>query len=173
MKDQHVIDILEAAPLTQLGERELSAVRAHADVCAGCRRAYEAAQISSLLIRERAATVFEPSPFFQTRVLAALRERRAAAAEVFSFGRLWRAAGAMVSSMATAVVLLAGLTLIGLQPAADATQQTAAAADPYSAEAVLFEQAELADEEINYGQLYSTIYESETDAAEGANGQDR
>jgi len=172
MRDEHVIDILESAPLAQLGERELSAVRAHADRCARCGRAYEAAQISSLLVRGRAAEAFEPSPFFQTRVLAALRERQAALPEVLSLGRLWRAAGALVSSMATAVVLLAGLTLFGLMPPADATQQAASAADPYSAEAVLFEQAELADEEINYGQVFSTIYESDEDA-EGVNGQDR
>ena len=172
MKDQHVIDILEGAPLAQLGERELGAVRAHAETCAGCRRAYEAAQISSALVRERAARAFEPSPFFQTRVLAALRERQAAGGEALSFGRLWRAAGALVSSMATAVVLLAGLTLAGLQGATDATQQSAAAADPYSAEAVLLEQAELSEDEINYGQVFSTIYESEMDA-EGVNGQDR
>ncbi|HEX7177112.1 MAG TPA: hypothetical protein VF240_17775 [Pyrinomonadaceae bacterium] len=173
MKDQHVIDILESAPLAQLGERELSTVRAHVEACAGCRRAYEATQISSLLIRERAAaTAFEPSPFFQTRVLAALRERQAALPEVFSLGRLWRAAGGLVSSLATAVVLLGGLTLFGLMPTTDPTQQSAASADPYSAEAVLFEQAELGEEEINYGQVYSTIYESDDDA-EGVNGQDR
>ena len=172
MKDQHVIDILESAPLAQLGERELSTVRAHVEACAGCRRAYEATQISSLLIRERAARSFEPSPFFQTRVLAALRERQAALPEVFSLGRLWRAAGGLVSSLATAVVLLGGLTLFGLMPTTDTTQLSAASADPYSAEAVLFEQAELGEEEINYGQVYSTIYESDDDA-EGVNGQDR
>ena len=172
MRDQHIIGILEGAPLTQLGERELSTVRAHAEVCAGCRRAYDAAQVASLLLRERAARTFEPSPFFQTRVLAALRERQAALPEALSFGRLWRAAGALVSSLATAVVLLGGLTLFGLRPTTDATQQTASSADPYSAEAVLFEQAELSDEEINYGQVYSTIYESDEDA-EGVNGQDR
>jgi hypothetical protein len=172
MRDEHIIDILEGAPLAQLGERELATVRRHVESCAGCSRAYEAAQISSLLVRERAAQAFEPSPFFQTRVLAALRERRAALPEVLSFGRLWRAAGALVSSLATAVVLLAGVTLFGLMPSSDSAQQTAAAADPYSAEAVLFEQAELADEEINYGQVFAAIYESDDDA-EGVNGQDR
>ena len=170
MRDEHIIDILEGAPLAQLGERELSTVRAHVEVCAGCSRAYEAAQVASLLVRERAARAFEPSPFFQTRVLAALRERQAALPEVFSFGRLWRAAGALVSSMATAVVLLAGITLFGLMPGTDATQQ--GSADPYSAEAVIFEQAELSDEEINYEQVFSAIYESDEDA-EGVNGQDR
>lgn len=170
MRDEHVIDIIEGAPLAQLGERELSTVRAHAETCVPCRRAYEAAQISSLLLRERAAEVLEPSPFFQTRVLAALRERQAALPEALSLGRLWRAAGALVSSMATAVVLLAGITLYGLTPTSDSTQQ--AAADPYSAEAVIFEQAELSDEEINYGQVFSTIYDSDEDA-EGVNGQDR
>jgi hypothetical protein len=170
MRDEHIINVLDGASLAQLGERELAEVRRHAEGCAGCKRAFEAAQISSLLVRERAARTFEPSPFFQTRVLAALRERQAALPEALSFGRLWRAAGSLVSSLATAVVLLGGLTLFGLMPAADAPQQ--GSADPYSAEAVIFEQAELSDEEVNYDQVFSTIYESETDA-EGVNGQDR
>ena len=96
MRDEHVKGILDAAPLAQLGEGELAAVRAHTARCAECLRAYEAARSSSLLLKERAAAEVEMPPFFQTRVLAALRERRATE-EAPALSRLWRAAGALWS----------------------------------------------------------------------------
>ncbi|HEY9283487.1 MAG TPA: hypothetical protein VIP46_08540, partial [Pyrinomonadaceae bacterium] len=70
MRDGHIIEILERGPFASLTDAELSEARAHADACAGCRRAYNAARVSSLMLRERAAREFEPPPFFQTRVLA-------------------------------------------------------------------------------------------------------
>ncbi|MBC7931506.1 MAG: hypothetical protein H7Z38_13160, partial [Rubrivivax sp.] len=78
MKQQHITGILDGVPLAQLGKSEMAVVREHAARCDECRRAYDAALVASSLLRERAAEEFEPSPFFQTRVLAALRERRAA-----------------------------------------------------------------------------------------------
>ena len=78
MRDEHIKRLLDEAPLSSLGKAELAAVRAHAEVCEECRRAVAAAQLSSLMLRTRTQEVFEPSPFFQTRVLAALRERRGA-----------------------------------------------------------------------------------------------
>jgi Putative zinc-finger len=162
MRDQHVTDMLEAAPLAQLGESELAAVRTHAAGCDDCRRAYEAARVSSLLLRERAAETFEPSPFFQTRVLAALRERRAGV-EAPAFKRLWRSAGALVSSMAATVALLATLTFLNPAQLPDAAgQDTASASNPY--EEVVVAQDELTAGEMTYGQVLTTIYELEDDA---------
>lgn len=167
MRDEHVIGILEGAPLGSLSEGELAAVRAHVASCAGCARAYDAARVSSLLIRERVTQEeAAPSPFFQTRVLAALRERRAAD-EAPAWRRMWHAAGALVYSMTAVVVMLTGLTLV----APGEPSEVAATSDSYSAEAVLLEQAGLSEEDANFDQTLSTIYESE--GAEGDNGQDR
>src|SRR5215210_729909 len=110
MRDEHIISIIENTPLSGLSESERATIRAHTDQCAECRRALEAAQISQLLLRERAAETIEPSPFFQTRVLAALRERQAAN-ETSVFKRLWNATGALVSSMAMTVAALVILTV--------------------------------------------------------------
>jgi predicted anti-sigma-YlaC factor YlaD len=123
MRDEHVIATLEGKPFDSLSEGELATVRAHAGECAECRRAFDAARVSSLLLKERAAAVVEPPPFFQTRVLAALRERQAAG-EAWSFARLWKSAGALVASMAASVALLAGLTFVApdAQPAPDAAE---------------------------------------------------
>src|SRR5829696_5420712 len=110
MRDEHIKRLLDEAPLASLGKAELSAARAHADACAECGPAFEAALAASLMLKARAAETFEPSPFFQTRVLAALRERRAAE-EGWTLGRLWKSAGLLVSSMAATTAALVVLTL--------------------------------------------------------------
>lgn len=163
MRDEHIISIIENAPLSGLSESELAHVRAHTAHCAECLRAFEAAQISTLLLRERVAETVEPSPFFQTRVLAALRERQAAG-DTSAFKRLWNATGALVSSMAATVAALVVLTVFApgsqLTPGA---QEVASAYDSYSAEEVLFNQSDANAELMSYGQVLSTLYESDDD----------
>lgn len=161
MKDEHIIELLGRGPLAELGESELTAVRAHAARCAECGRAYEAARLSTLLLRERAAQEFEPSPFFQTRVMAALRERRAGK-ESWSLARLWRAGGALVSSMALTVAALAALTFLG-PGAAEAPAESrdiASVSDTYSPEEVLLPPDEVSENEMTYEQVLTTIYEA-------------
>ncbi|MGA9997610.1 MAG: hypothetical protein WBP93_19500 [Pyrinomonadaceae bacterium] len=164
MRDEHIISIIENAPLSGLSESELAHIHAHAAQCAECQRAFEAAQISTLLLRERvAAETFEPSPFFQTRVMAALRERQAAN-ETSALRRLWNATGALVSSMAATVAALAILTFFapGSQPTSG-PQETASAYNSYSAEEVLFDQSNAPADQMSYGQVLSTLYESDDD----------
>ncbi len=161
MRDEHIINIIESAPLSGLSQSDMAKVHAHTAQCAGCRRAVEAAQISALLLKERVGETFEPSPFFQTRVLAALRERQAAN-EPFSFRRLWRTTGALVSSMAATVAALVILTLFapGSQPPVEA--QTSAF-NSYSAEELIFAQDELPGDQMSYGQVLAALYESDED----------
>jgi hypothetical protein len=163
MRDEHIISIIENAPLSSLSESELVNIRAHTDQCAECQRAFEATQISTLLLRERVAETIEPSPSFQTRVLAALRERQAAN-ETSALRRLWNATGALVSSMAATVAALVILTFFapGSQPASG-PQEVASAYNSYSAEEVLFDQDDLPADQMSYGQVLSTIYESDED----------
>ena len=73
MKNEHVISILESNPFVALNRDKLAQIEAHAATCAACRIAYEAAQVSAALLHERAREAFEPSAFFQTRVLAELQ----------------------------------------------------------------------------------------------------
>lgn len=144
MKEKHIIDVLDNSPLASLTEREMLAVRTHANGCMECRRAYEAAQLSTQLIKERSAETIEPSPFFQTRVLAALREQQANN-NVPVLSRLWKSAGVLVSSMAVTTAALAALSF--LAPAAGtSTSQETAALSPYSAEAVVFNQDQSDDQ---------------------------
>lgn len=163
MSDEHIINIIEDAPLSDLSESQRAFIRAHTDQCAECRRTLEAAQISQLLLRERAAETIEPSPFFQTRVLAALRERQTAN-ETSVFKRLWNATGALVSSMAATVAALVILTIFApsTQPT-PVSQEVATAYNSYSVEEVLFAQDELPEDEMSYGQVLSTLYDSDED----------
>jgi len=158
MRDGHVIEILESGPFDALGESALAQVRAHAEVCADCRRAYEAARVSSLLLRGRAARGFEPPPFFQTRVLAALRERQAE--QVWALPRLWKAAGALFASMVATVATLGALTFLApgaTQP--DAPAEEVAAEEVYSVEESILAQGGGADEEMTYDQVLTVVYE--------------
>lgn len=159
MKEAHIIEILDSSPLASLTESELRAVRGHAGICQPCRRAYEAAQLLGQLVKERAAETIEPSPFFQTRVLAAWREQQASN-NVPVLSRLWKSAGALVSSMALTTAALAALSF--LAPAA-ATSQETAALNPYSAEAVVLNQDQ-DDDQMTDEQILSALYTDEGEA---------
>ena len=159
MRDEHIKKLLDEAPLASLGQAELAAVRAHAETCEECGRAFEAARLSSLMLKARTQEAFEPSPFFQTRVLAALRERRAAEEERWTLARLWRSAGLLVSSMAATTAALAVFTFV----APSETTVAQEVAGTYTAESVIFDEG--ADEQMTYEQVLTSLYGPEDEAA--------
>ena len=161
---KHIISLIENQPLTNLTEADLADVRAHNEVCSSCKRAFTAAQISMLLLREGAPEMFAPPPFFQTRVLAALRERQAAN-EPWAWAKLWKATGALASSMAATVAMLAVLTFVlpGTQTGSDSAQLNSASG-AYSAEEVILNvndpNANAMDAQPSDGQVLNTLYEA-------------
>ena len=163
MKAQHIVSILENTPFAGLSESDLVLIRAHTNVCSNCQQAYEAAQISALLLKERVADAIEPSPFFQTRVLAILRERQTGN-EPWALRRMWRAAGALVSSMALTVATLAVLSFV--VPSTKSTlllPNVASVSNAYSPEAVILDQSDLPDDQISDDQVFTTLYGAEED----------
>ncbi len=154
MKEEHIIDVLESTSLAALNEGELNTIRAHVSVCQACAKAYEAAQLSTLLIRERAAEAVEPSPFFQTRVMAAWRERQAGNSPL----RMWKAAKALVSAMAATVAALAVLTFVVPDTGSEVQQ---VASNGYSAEEVILGQEGSSPEQMSYEQVLTTLYSAE------------
>jgi anti-sigma-K factor RskA len=162
MKNEHVISILDSQPLGALNENDLGQIRAHSALCKSCRQAYEAAQVSAMLLQERAAEHFEPPPFFQTRVLATLRERQTAN-ETWAWSRLWRTAGGLASSMVATVAALAVLTFVlpGTQNAD--SQGPTAVVNAYSTEAVVFDESALPDDQISNNDVLATLYEADDD----------
>ena len=157
MKDKHIIDVIDNVSVASLSQMEMDEVRAHSRECDSCSAAFEAAQISTLVIKERAHVKIEPSPFFHTKVLAAVREQRAAES-VPAFVRLWSSARAIVSGMAVATIALAVLTFVVPDPATALQEQTASVD---AAESVIFDQA---DEQLSYEQVLAAIYEEEDEA---------
>jgi anti-sigma-K factor RskA len=158
MREEHIIHILETKPFASLSETDHSAIRAHTASCAGCARAYKVALVSSSLLQERVGETVEPSPFFHTRVMAAIREQQS---EGRGFLRLWRAAGALVSSMAATVALFAVLSFAvsGEQP----LTAEASAFTSYSAEEVILD-AEETNEQVTDAQILTTLYPADEDA---------
>ena len=156
MNDKHIIEILDNTALATLSASELEEIRAHARDCEPCSDAFAAAQLSALVIQERAQAVIEPSPFFQTRVMAALREQQATES-VPAFRRLWNSARVLVSSMALTTAALAALSFVVTSPATPASDQTASA---LSAESVILGQDA---DDLTYGQVMNAIYEDDED----------
>lgn len=158
MRDNHITEILDSKPLASLSETELATIRTHIASCASCSRAYDAAQISVLLIKERASeaaqNALNANPFFQTRVMAAWRER---GNNVSALRRLWNATRALVTTMAATTAALAVLTFVA--PSSETTSQPTAALVPYSAEAVVLDQSD--NDQVTDDQVLSAIYADE------------
>ena len=158
MKDKHITEILDKASIGSLSESELNEVRAHVLGCMSCRDAYEAARLSAVVIQSRAQVVIEPSPFFQARVMAALREQQRVESGPAML-RLWRSAKALVSAMAVTTAALAVVSFMQPSQTTTAPDQTASV---YSAYSVIMDQD--ADEQMSYEQVLSTIYDDDDDA---------
>lgn len=163
MRDEHIISLIENEPLASLSENDMDVIRVHINSCADCQRAFQAAQISALLLKERAAEEFEPPPFFQTRVMATLRERQANSswANSWALGRMWRAAGALASTMAATVAALAVLTFVIPGNQISSGPQLSSLSNSYSAEEVLLDQNGPADESLSDAQVLNSIYDDE------------
>jgi hypothetical protein len=160
MRDDHIINMLEEQGVGRLSEAEISVIESHTSGCQDCLRAYEAARISAALIQSRAAETVEASPFFKTRVMAAIRERRLST-EQPAIVRMWRAAGSLVSTMAVLVVILVGMTVFNFDTDSQVQNpELIAGQSIYSAEYVLFDQGEADDDGLQYDQVLATIYES-------------
>jgi hypothetical protein len=157
MNDKHITEALDNVTLASLSRSELDELRAHARDCEPCGSAFAAAQLSARIMKQRAQVVVEPSPFFQTRVMAALREQQAVE-NVPAFLRLWRSSRALVSSMALTTAALGVLSFVFAAPATTALDQTASA---YSAESVLFDQG--GDDQLTYEQVLNAIYTDDED----------
>ena len=157
MKDKHITEILDNESIANLSEFELNEVRIHVKDCVSCRDAYEAARLSAVIIKSRAQATIEPSPFFQTRVMAALREQQAVESIPAMF-RLWKSARALVSSMAVTTAALAVLSFVLPGPAVAVDDQTVSV---YSAESVILGQG---SDEMSYEQVLNAIYGEEDEA---------
>ena len=156
MNDRHILYLLEENSLRHLSDAQRLAIEVHTVECKDCRKAYRAARLAAELLLSRASETLEPSPFFQTRVMAALRETQSE--KSWSFGALWQTTRALIASMVAVVVLLVALNF--LSDTASATYESSAADNLYSAEQVIFDDSNA--DRITDGEVLTTLYESGT-----------
>jgi len=157
MRDNHITNLLDAKPFSDLSDAEISTVESHVLSCAACRSAYDSARVTSSLIEARTLETIEAGPFFKTRVMAELRARRLTAEEP-ALVRMWKSARALVTTMALLLVLLAGVTIF--TRAADSNEGTSLGPGVYSPEYVVLARGDSDDELTNY-QVLETIYDLE------------
>ena len=161
MAETHIIKLLEEKPFSSLSPADISRAESHIAGCGECKSAYGAAGIAALLIKARASEVVEVGPFFKTRVMAAIRERRLSAEEP-GLVRMWRAASALVSSMGILLVILTGFTIFNqVRDSQVPTAPVAAAQNIYSPEYVVFDGGDLGEDELANDQVIGTIYDLE------------
>ena len=160
MKENHITDLIENRSFASLNDSERALIQTHAANCSSCARAYQATQIASSFLRERVSEVVEPSPFFHTRVMAALREKQN---EVPAFKRLWQNAGALVSSMTATVALLAVLSFVVPGTQTSSTAQ-ASELNGYTAEEVILNQNDVQDEQPSDAQVLTALYPEDSGA---------
>ncbi len=155
MNDNHIINLLESEPLADLSDAERRQVLQHTTDCANCAKAYKAAVVASSLLREGAGEVFEPSPFFQTRVMAAIREQQN---EPRGLAKFWRTAGALVSSLTATVALLAVISFM-----VPVNQSTADASTfgGYVAEDVILDHTEARQEQVSDAEVLFALYQAD------------
>jgi hypothetical protein len=168
MRNDHIISLLEENRLTGLGADKISVIEAHVSDCPDCLKAYTAARVAGAMLKARAAETFEPSPFFKTRVMAALKEKQSAV-EPSALVRLWRAAGPLASLMALIVVVLFSLTLFSAGEPPTAGFESPPASVEFSilgssnlAESLLFEEdAAFAGDEVTNAQALEAVFDAE------------
>lgn len=155
MSGQHIIKLIEERPFNKLNEHEMRIIDAHITACTACRTKYQAAKTIALLLKERSAAVIEPSPFFKTRVMAAIAEKRRAQEER-AFIKFWRATKWLVSSMAMLVILLAA-SMYFVDRSNIQNNPAQATSELYPTELTVT--APNDTEEVTYGQVMTSIYE--------------
>jgi hypothetical protein len=163
MIGKHIINLIEERPVNELSAVEIARVNKHTVHCAECRVAFETAIMSSRLVRVRAAAFLEPSPFFQTRVLSAIRERDLSP-DPFGFRKMWQTARVLVASMMVVVAMLAASTLAPDRERLPSDDLAAAS----SGVDVVFEDDGADNYDMTYDQALLNLYDKE---AEGANGR--
>jgi len=158
MRDQHITLLLDEKPVSRLRADELAAIESHITTCGDCLRAFAAARLAATLIEGRAAEGHTVSPFFKTRLMAVIREKRLSP-EPAAWRRIWRDAGAMLSAMLALIVILIGLTVFTYSTDAPSAGEAMTVQNIYSPDEVVLGQDNVTEE--TYDQVLGTLYDSE------------
>lgn len=153
MRTKHIFDLLDSKPFAELTREERQQIETHIKTCQACLSAFEASKIAAILFKAKHEEVVSPSPYFHTRVLAAVREKSKEKIESV-FSRLWQATAPLLISMVAIVMLLAAITLIS--PSAS---DNVSSADLVSTEMVILN--ERTPKELTNDQVFLMLYEND------------
>jgi len=163
MKENHIVNLLESRSLGSLSVAELEMIHAHTAACSECLLAYQAAQASLRLLQERASAIVEPSPFFQTKVMATIREQKLAPKR-FGFLNVWQSARPVVASMGVFVAMLLALTLFNsFEPPTEPSDL--ASLNDAAPEWVVVDSDDVGDE-MTYSQALTVLYDPTMEAGD-------
>jgi hypothetical protein len=168
MRENHIIRLLEEKPLGSLTASELDIVKAHTASCPDCLHAYEAAQTSLLMLRELTSVIVEPSAFFQTKVLAAIREQNRAPKQL-EYLKMWQTASPLVALIGALIVMLLALTFFTDSSQQQSEPSNLASINDDSPEWMVVDRNE-SDDNVTSSQALAIIYDPELDAG-GAYGK--
>lgn len=164
MKNSHITKIIDQNNFANLSAKDLVIINAHIVTCRGCEQAFQAAHLSLILLRAQSndnAPV--PSPFFQARVLNALREKQNSIKAIGAFRRWWQASALMVGLM---LMMVAGLAAITLRASLSNNFETPQAGisnfNLYSTDTVIFNQ-KLAPE-LTTEQVFQILDDTKSDS---------
>src|SRR5262245_35382623 len=156
MRCRQVRKSIDTQPLNHTDGDQRLAILAHCESCVDCRRWLDAAALATSLIRARACEEMEPSPFFRTRVLAAIREHGSVALRRQT-ERMWRSSRAVVASMFAVVMILLALNLFAPQP-----PEQVAGGESFrgrdSVERIVMDDTGATDDSITSGQVLDTVF---------------
>ncbi len=163
MKSRHITKIIDQNGFANLCAEDLTIITAHIADCRTCRRAFKSAQIYSVLLRTQSIDKGPlPSPFFQTRVLSALREKQNSIKATGAFRRWWQASALMVGLMLMIVAGLATVTLLAPFSSADEAQAGISNFNLYSTDAVVFNQKLASD--LTTEQVFQILDDTKSDS---------
>jgi len=141
MSTKHIIKILDEADVSTLSSEDIKRISAHTAVCQNCRSAFQAARISSVLLKNSVVNDSPaPMPFFQAKVLNAWREKQNLPQPIAAFRRWWQASAAMVCAMILMVGGLISFSIMMPDSNSFANQTAISNYNLYSADSIILNQ---------------------------------
>lgn len=113
-KCNEIRDLMDSCPAGQLSAKALEEIEGHVEMCPACAAALSATTAIGELfrIRAEAAEKVNPSPFFESIVMGALRARKAVAAPMSAFAQWWKATSSILAFSASASMVLMVVALM-------------------------------------------------------------
>ena len=137
---------LDSISLNHASEEVVQEIRIHADQCRACREAFTAAILSAELLRARIeeSETLQPSPFFESVVMNAIRAGKAVSTPIAAFTRWWKATSSILAFSASISVILIVVALM-TSTTEDVPTVSSTSSNLYPTEAVLLDQTSTKD----------------------------